>query len=272
MRKLFVAIAIASLSLLGAQSAAAQSFSDSTFPNPAWTSVLLPSSAPTATCTGTQDTTGNPAPSRLTVHTYPPGWVNCAHLSIPSMYDPAAQGQIVGLSYKYDAAHYTFSLGGVRYSPLVFQDNNYYVLSLAFADNVTSGNWTTFAKSSLMASDFFKLDGPLQRDHPDFSCTGSKIQFGYVTRNFLPSGSTITTKSGIDNWVITVQSQTCTVAPTCPLNTTPVVVGNVTYCCPNTPAPANQFCCCPLGSVPTTINGVTYCCQPNAQGRLCCTP
>ena len=261
-----------------AQSVAAQSFADGTFNNASWSEIVLPSSASGATCTSTQDASnGNPSPSRKTVHVYPPGFINCAHVSLASTYTPS-QGAIVALRYSYDLIHYTFPLGGVGHSPLIIQSNTYYYL--ATGNSATSGVWATFNKSGLTETDFIKIDGPAERDHPDFSCNGAPIQFGYLTRNHLPSGPNVTTQSAIDNWNITIEStQPCRQTFNCPPRTIPTVVNDVTYCCitPND-GPIGQdtpeFCCaraCPAGSVQTTVNDVTFCCQPDALGGICCT-
>lgn len=185
----------------------AQVFQDGTFTSTSWSEVVLLSS-PGATCTASQDTAnGIPFPSRRTVHTYPPGWINCAHASTPSIYNPS-QGAIATLTYSYDLRHYTSALGGVRYSPLVVQDNTYYYVDPG--DLITIDNWSPFS-GSLTAASFTKLDGPpSSRDTPDFSCNGSPIQFGYVTRNHNPSPSgTITTRSAIDNWKVTIKPEPC---------------------------------------------------------------
>ena len=187
----------------------AQIFQDSTFTNSAWNSVLLPNSVAQSSCTASQDTAnGNPAPSRLTTHTYPLGQIFCAHLSVQSTYDPATQGEIVRLSYSYDLAHYTNLQ--VAYSPLIFQNNTYY---WRVPNDLISGGigWMSFSgplRSNLTAASFTKLVGPSPNANPDFSCRGSRIVFGYLTRNSNPTaGTTDITRSGIDNWKVSIDER-----------------------------------------------------------------
>jgi hypothetical protein len=250
----------------------AQQFTDSTFNNTGWSTLLLPSSSVNARCTASQDAAdGQPAPSRKTTHVYQQGWVNCAHLSLMSSYDPA-NGAIVSLRYSYLARHYTSTLGGVRYSPLVFQDNTYYYV--APGDDVRPDQWSNFLRNGLTETNFTKLDGPSKRITPDFSCRGRRIQFGYVTRNHQIGNDTITTESGIDDWQINVETQPC--ANECASPRMPKIVDGKRYCCdPDAGVGGRDFCCepaCPPGSVLTTVEGVTFCCQSTPQGELCCTP
>jgi hypothetical protein len=53
--------------------------------------------------------------------------------------------------------------------------------------------------------------------HPDFSCKGAHIAFGFVTRNSNPTSSIATTKSAIDNWTVTiVDKRQCCAAVSAP--------------------------------------------------------
>ena len=253
---------------------AAQTFTDSTFNNASWSSILLPSSASGAKCGPGQDmANGNPAPSRRTQHIYPQGWINCAHLWLGATYDPSAQGAIVNMSYSYDLIHYTADLGGVRYSPLIFQNNTYYWIPLG--DDIRSASWSPFSRTNLTEASFTKFEGPSDRTTPDFSCHGPKMQFGYLTRNHLPGDTTITTESGIDNWTIKIDGvERCDVQMSCPSPWVPTPVNGVRYCCPEgINAETPDFCCfraCPPGSVQTTVNGVRFCCERDSEGGVCC--
>lgn len=253
---------------------AAQTFTDNTFPNSAWSTTLLPSSAAGAKCDGRQDTSsGTAAPSRTTQHDYPQGWINCAHVWLGGGYAPS-QGAIVNLDYSFDLIHYTAKLGGVRYSPLIVQNNTYYWIPLGHS--ITSASWTPFSQNNLTEASFTKFEGPSERKTPDFSCGGAEMRFGYLTRNYLPGNTTITTKSGIDNWTIRIRTESCKPGIECPPPWRATQVNGVWHCCPdgiseNTP----EFCCfpaCPPGSIQTTVNGVRFCCERNPAGEVCCTP
>ena len=199
---------LVSLVILTAQNVAhAQTFTDTTFNNSAWNSVLLPNSASGASFTASQDTSkGNPIPSRLTTHTYPPGPIFVAHLSVPSTYDPASQGAIVKLGYSYGLVHYTNLRVG--YSILIFQNNTYYYNLPGDLILGSGTTFTNFSRQNLTASSFTKLDGPSSNVNPDFSCSGSPIVFGYVTRNSNPNPNTTdVTTSAIDNWTVTIEEK-----------------------------------------------------------------
>jgi hypothetical protein len=146
-------------------------------------------------------------PSRTTTHTYPTGLIECAHRFSSAVYDPVGQGAIVSLSYSYDLAHYT-SLA-VNYSILVFQDGTYY--HHVPENSIVGSSWTHFTNTNpLTDASFTKLYGQSQNVHPDFTCTGTPIVFGYVTRNSNPNaGTTDTTRSGIDNWTVTITPRPC---------------------------------------------------------------
>lgn len=251
--------------------ASAQTLTDGTFTS--WSTTLLPSSASGAKCGAQQNTTdGTPAPSRKTQHVYPQGWINCAHIWLGGTYDPSS-GAIVNLSYSYDLIHYTATLGGVRYSPLILQNSTYYWIPLG--DDIRSASWTPFSRTNLTEASFTKFEGPSERSTPDFSCRGARMQFGYLTRNHLPGNTTITTESGIDNWTIRIKAEPCDVDVVCPSPWVPTQVNGVWHCCPeginaNTP----DFCCfraCPPGSVQTTVNGIRFCCENSPAGDFCCT-
>ncbi|HEV2046676.1 MAG TPA: LamG domain-containing protein [Chthoniobacterales bacterium] len=201
---------LASLTILTAQNAGqAQTFQDTTF-SAGWSDALLPNSTSSIkTCTATQDTSnGSSAPSRTTTHTYNAGQIYCAHLYAPSTYNPASQGQIGNLSYSYDLRHYTSTLGKVGYSLSIFQNNTYYWRTPY--DPAGPNTWMPFSGSNLTAASFTKLVGPSANVNPDFSCTGSPIVFGYITFNSQPNqGAPVTTKSGIDNWNVTICQTPC---------------------------------------------------------------
>lgn len=187
--------------------AQAQTFQDSIFTNSDWSSVLLPNSVAGSTFTALQDNTnGNPQPSRTTTHKYPTGDIFVAHLyKQSSPYDPASQGAIVKLSYSYHLSHRTALK--VAYSILIYQNSTYYYH--VPNDLISGATWMPFSGSNLTAASFTKLDGPSTNVNPDFSCKGSPIVFGYVTRNSNPNPKTTdNTESGIDNWKVSIDDKT----------------------------------------------------------------
>jgi hypothetical protein len=215
----FLTWILVSLTILFARSVAqAQVFQDSTFNNSDWTATLLPLSVSGADITtsppGKDTINGNPGSSRKTTHIYPTGDIFVAHVYSPSSYNPATQGAIVSLSSQYDLTNSSTVAGDVAYSLLVKQNGRYYH---AGEDYIHTGStWTTFATgpkhTNLTAASFVELAIPPSDNHPDFSCNGSRIEFGYLTRNHNPnSGTTDTTISNLDNWKVSIDpTRPCT--------------------------------------------------------------
>lgn len=185
----------------------AQTYTDSTFNNSDWTSTTLPfpATATGASSTSAKDTgNGNPAPSRTTIHNIVPGQIIVAHRNLTSTYDPSVQGAITSLSYSYDLRQYNPPQGaGFAYSILVFQDNTYY--RSVPVDVVFGTSWQAFSKSGLTAASFVKVSGDSPNTNPDFSCKGTRIQFGYATAN--SSSGTLSLRGGIDNWTIRIDEK-----------------------------------------------------------------
>lgn len=191
------------LLLLGALPGSAYAQSDSTFQNSDWNCVvLIPPSNSSSTASCTQDmANGNNAPSRRTIHSYA-GLIQVAHLFQPAsaLYNPSTQGALTGLSFSYDLIQYTQNntppKQKVAYHLLIFQNNTYY--RSGANDGIGNITWTSFSHPNLTAANFVWIAGPGKKT-PDFSCTGSVIQFGYITGN----SNTQKTESGIDNWKVT---------------------------------------------------------------------
>jgi hypothetical protein len=188
---------------------------DGTF-NFGWTAVPLPINTTGSTTTTTLNTMdGVLPPSRRTVHTIPvppnPAKVFAAHLNSTAIYDPATQGAIVSLSYSYDLKQpnpppAAWQLG-IVYSILVFQNNTYYRGPL---DIVMGDTWQHFplpGSQIVTAASFSKLYGPSPNDKPDFSCKGSKIQFGYTTANSTTTPGLPPLTGAIDNWKIQIEEK-----------------------------------------------------------------
>lgn len=191
----------------GAVSLVAQS--DNTFLNANWNATKLGISSASSTFTSSQDTAnGNSLPSRTTVLTYPGtpgGMIFVAHVYQPFVYDPVSQGAIGTLSYSYDLRHYNPPNGqAVAYKLLILQNNTYYVGPL---DSIFTNAWQTFSHPNLPCAGFIKIPGAgAGANNPDCSCTGSKIQLGYITAVSTLGGQANPAQrtSGIDNWSVTL--------------------------------------------------------------------
>ena len=130
-----------------------------------------------------------------------------------AQYDPSSQGEIASLSYAEDqkCASVDGCVGGGQvWLPALQQGGKFYVH--------TGGNtailnaWTSVAASGLTAVDFAEVlltAGGIgdPGSNPDFSGSGSLIQFGYARANSLSSQRT----GRIDNWSFTVHLPTVAV-------------------------------------------------------------
>lgn len=150
------------------------------------------------------------------------------HLRSGVSYDPQAQGGISTIDYSEDGIFIGGHKAGTPSTPLVNpgqtisptlrQNGNFYVgpflrLGPQFGD--PSGVWLPKELAGLVESDFERFDpaGPtdplgiplVAGDHPDFSVTGTLLEFGFVrltTTRVTTFGSTVI--SGVDNWSVNV--------------------------------------------------------------------
>jgi hypothetical protein len=197
-------------------------------PGASWSSPLAQCGhpAPHPPCQCGQVNIGNLSPtSRQTCTYYPypqPGdppppapqppqpwsiWI--VHLYTPpsSFYDPSTQGAIAGVRFSYDLSPPSQS---VTYGLLLFQNGKYWRSNPPDTPAVGSSNaptWKVLPPRTLTAADFAEVrNGGETRPRPDFSCTGSPIQFGYVTGT--SSGNYIS-RSLIDNWKVDIIKGEC---------------------------------------------------------------
>ena len=214
---------ISAISALSAK-AAIITFSDSTFNDEDWnrTSFLQGNAQ---VVTGNQITSGENQ-FRQIIHTlYPdPGMTSYAigfHQQIGAVYNPQLQGAISSLDYSEHSILFGGYYNGQTTGIALKQDGKVY----RFWVGVTpESNWTTKSVQNLQEGDF-NLIGKVPEDlglastvapvdfgsgteHPDFSSTGSPIEFG-----FFRSNSNCTTCgpykiiAGIDNWSVTVNTE-----------------------------------------------------------------
>lgn len=211
-----VSAAIA-MCVLTALPAWAQTYSDATFNDADWSSAVLGCSTAGSAVTVRQDfSEGAAPPSRTTVHQYQGGnpGVLVTHMRRGASYTPSSQGAIASLSYSYDLRHYTGpSQWAVAYSPLIVQNGRQF--RLRDWDGVFPDEWTRFGRT-VGAADFVELCDPFSNVHPDFSCTGSRMDFGYATGNSNPNVPSPfqDRSSGLDNWYLEVQRAGVTVSLT----------------------------------------------------------
>ncbi len=114
-------------------------------------------------------------------------------------YTPSGDGRIFSITYSEDSIR--FSGGTSQYgSPALRQNDKLYALvqgagAFATADQ----SWTAHSLTAVTQDQFRTLDSA--SDHPDFSTTGSRIEFGYMRLISTSGGSSgDTAAGGIDNW------------------------------------------------------------------------
>lgn len=196
----------------GAGSSAAQVVGDDDFVNADWTHFILWSNAnPTATLDFTMQvaTGGNPGAWQDGKHTTngSGSGIYDGHLFMGGSYDPSVQGAIGGVTMSYDIKDFDRGSGIIVQSGLlVSQGGTNYILAI-HSDGVT--NWThtsrTGTASTLGPFGWKMIDasGVFDDFAPDFSASGTAMQFGYYTFNWsTTSGFFVEREWGIDNFSV----------------------------------------------------------------------
>lgn len=114
-------------------------------------------------------------------------------------YDPGTQGALS--SIRFDADIYEYAGYHISYGPALSQNGKFYYFAFA-----STNGWSHAHIESVVAANFRTAVDP--EDHPDFSATGSPIQFGFVSTMNADCSSTgyccAGTDGGVDNWSVTV--------------------------------------------------------------------
>ena len=150
---------------------------------------------------------GGPSGSfRNTSHTFDSGAIIVAHIDPQFSETPSAQ-PICTIDFAADLIHFTGATigGAVAYRLCALQGGTYYG---GPAINVFDPLWASYIQPGLTAADFVVIAGS-GPSHPDFSCSGSAIQFGFLSGNSAGSGP-FTKVSGIDNWLVTLHLESAT--------------------------------------------------------------
>lgn len=183
-------------------------WSDDTFPLVDWTSAKLVDTTPGASATTssiTQPTGGASGPYRETTHTWSNGAIIVGHLDALFVHDPAPE-PVYTVTFRTFANHLTgVSVGGAVGLLCGVRQSGYWFGGPTI--NVFAPVWASY-QQELTSEDFTNLSvsGPLR---PDFSSTGSLLEFGYLTSNSA-SGGPVTKVIGIDGIFVRAN-----LAPTC---------------------------------------------------------
>ncbi|QDV73207.1 hypothetical protein [Botrimarina mediterranea] len=206
MRLTHIATAIIMCCALEYSSAGTVTLSDGTFNDTAWDVVTNP--AVYGYSTATQfPLGGSPGMFReiRTVSTATNGFqvydVTGWHFNTAQVYDPA-DGEILSLDYSEDAL---FIQGTQRlYGRIAIRQDGFLYRSKAeYLSGFSDSQWRHFELTGLTASDFevFFNGIFLPTGNPDFSETGSPIEFG-VYRELFDGSNARDIRMGLDNWQV----------------------------------------------------------------------
>ncbi len=173
--------------------------------HPTLQSTKIVDTTPGASATFTSQTQccGPGGDYRFTSHTFNDGTILVGHFAAGGLFITPATRPIAELDFGASLVHFTSATvgGAVSYRLGLLQNGTYYG---GPSIDVFSDLWSSYAQSSLKATDFTRLagSGPAR---PDFSCSGSQIAFGFVTGNSGGFSGPFTKDSGIDDWTVTVR-------------------------------------------------------------------
>jgi len=146
-----------------------------------------------------QPSGGNPGEFKVTST----NWQGTAQVSryeqrAGAVYNPQTQGAISSISYSEDNIAYpSYHATGpaIRQNGVIYRPD-----AVIFEDNV----WTTYTWTQLTETDFHEYTDP--NAHPDFSSSGSPVEFGFWRANSGSGYSGGWISGGIDNWCVSVHS------------------------------------------------------------------
>ena len=152
---------------------------------------------------------------RFMSHTLPPvtsgiSVIYVTHIYTAYTFDPAVQGAIDHIDYSESGILLSFPFSDTLSTtqPVIVQDGNVYRSPrfIRFTAQNFAHNWETKSLPQLTAADFFVPGGP-ENDNPDFSASGSPMQFGFARNNSrsttqppVPPGQDLVIDQGVDNW------------------------------------------------------------------------
>jgi hypothetical protein len=127
------------------------------------------------------------------------------HVRLGASYNPQVEGAIDWIVYAEDSIMFSGHGQGQGTGLILLQDGNVYIPGGLF---VNQNQWTTQTLSKLEETDFVRVLPNLDLDptqNPDFSATGSTIEFGFSRTNSTCLGCLgYTIDAGIDNWSVSI--------------------------------------------------------------------
>jgi hypothetical protein len=212
--------------------------------------------------------TGGPSngPYRETTFSFTsPGVYYLAHVAFFSGYSPPAQGSIASIDFSFDGNDLNPAQGQIAYHLLIYQNGTYYQGPVHF---LFANSWTPFSDFALTAVSFTMVGSGPGPTHPDFSATGSAMQFGTITAasSTANNGNTVTTTSGIANWSVTINPGYFTVVPCRLLDTRAAGQGPALTAGLAQIVPVTGHCGVPAEAIAVVFNVTVV--QPTADAQL----
>ena len=141
--------------------------------------------------------------------------VASVHLKSDAFYNPSVCGPIATIQYSEDARKFA-GFEQQATSPAILQDGRVFIVPLFFIGSSTDwhrveGTFTAEQFAALDPND--AVNGTDESLHPDFSATGSLMQFGFIRRDATglgPGSANTPNRSGVDNWSLTLEPVTDT--------------------------------------------------------------
>jgi hypothetical protein len=168
---------------------------------------------------------GNPGAFRQVVNQTGAGSMSAVHLNTQLVYDPRASGPITWLDFAYDSRMLAGFGDGQGGRVTLRQNGAVYCYGYVFEN---TGEWTPRALNRLTSADFglWGFSAPGAPPHPDFSATGTPIEFGFQRDN---TGGGYRIDCGVDNWRVMINR-----APSVTIQVASVAIGwdslsNLTY-------------------------------------------
>jgi hypothetical protein len=199
---------VALVHLLGPSAARGQyaaAFSDGTFSPTQWTTTTrIYQSSASGSETGTQVATGGNPGSFWQVQTGNNSLVFTAHMHSDFKYTPSASGFIDSVRFDIDTRNISSYGNGGNFGLLIRQNGKYYFGTYEQTGSIVN-TWVSHGYGPRTQNQFtddytYAGDPSPLGNHPDFSPTGSQIEFGFYTAQQSGSGITV----GYDNYSVLV--------------------------------------------------------------------
>jgi hypothetical protein len=184
-------------------------FADGTFAESDWQLRVFCPAGNGGRVVATQVVSGGASgPYREIEHTLfsaPPGQestVASFHWRIGATYDPTAQGAIGSVDYSEQSRNITGGPGEGQGANMALRQDGVVFVGPYFT--TPSSSWQLHAFQNLTVDSFMPLQegGPA---HPDFSTSGTPIEFGFLRSNSTAGGGGYTIAGGIDDWTVVVR-------------------------------------------------------------------